>query len=91
MTIQCMSAQLSHIDNAELSRLVDLWREQAASGQAEARSIAGAFAVEQTRRLSSGDLLQASIICPPNRKAWWKFLWLRVSPLRLTQEPLIQA
>ncbi|RZI54069.1 MAG: hypothetical protein EOP12_04890 [Pseudomonas sp.] len=46
-----LSVSLDHIDNQELARLAELWRSQASSGHAEARSIASSFAAEQRRRL----------------------------------------
>jgi hypothetical protein len=45
---------LNHIDNQELARLERLWRAQAASGHAEACSIAHSFAAEQRRRSDQG-------------------------------------
>jgi hypothetical protein len=49
-----LSVSLDHIDNQELARLAELWRSQASSGHAEARSIASSFDAEQRRRLKEG-------------------------------------
>ncbi|RYF45253.1 MAG: hypothetical protein EOO38_16350 [Cytophagaceae bacterium] len=73
MDISQFSASLGHIDNQELARLTGLWRAQASSGHAEARSIAHCFAAEQQRR-SSMEFKETNRTEKMQKISnWWKF------------------
>lgn len=73
MNMLQLSASLDHIDNQELARLTGLWRAQAFSGHAEARSIAHCFAAEQQRRSTMEFTSTSRIERMQKSSSRWKF------------------
>lgn len=72
MNMSQFAVALDHIDNQELARLEELWRAQASSGHAEARSIAHSFATEQRRRSDQAFSVLPNAGTERKKPAWHK-------------------
>lgn len=70
MAVQIAPNSLEHIGSEELSRLINLWRSLALTGQVEAKVIAQALASEQRHRsLAEAETATGSL----TKQAWWEF------------------
>jgi hypothetical protein len=73
MTTPLAFTSLAHIDSHELSRLVNLWRLQALSGQDESHEIARLFTLEQRNRIQVKSAVQTASRKTRKSDSWWKF------------------